>query len=245
MQFTVKRAFAIAIPGVGQFLGGRFSKGIDLLLLLAILLIAIFTDIFPLSDFALFVSPLLWGYNIWEMVCCEPQPLNVRRKLQFILVGLLIIGELSNWLFTQNTHKTERLIEKKQITSKINNVDINSQEIQKKVRVEESSVFFDQITELSKVHKSKDNDVTQSYSLVVGAFLSLQRAESVKERLVQTREHDHNVTIQSIQRKKLWHEIHLVGYQTSSEASIALKQLLANHPAINQDRPYILSLLKP
>lgn len=239
MQFTVERTFAIAIPGVGQFLGGRFSKGVDLLLLLAILIIAAFADVSPLPDLALFVSPFLWGYNIWEMACCEPQLLHVRRKLQFILIGLLIVGELSIWLFTQNTHETKRLIEKEQVTSKINNVDTNKHETQKKIRVEESSIFFDQITE------REDNDVTRTYSLVIGAFLSLERAESVKEKLIQTHKHDHHVTIRSIQRKNLWHEIHLVGYQTSAEASIALKQLLANYPSISQDKPYILSLLKP
>ena len=103
--------------------------------------------------------------------------------------------------------------------------------------------------QLTKIVNTQQNQI-QSLLNIINAYIDFKGdgnkfAESVKEKLIQTHKHDHHVTIRSIQRKNLWHEIHLVGYQTSAEASIALKQLLANYPSISQDKPYILSLLKP
>ena len=49
-----------------------------------------------------------------------------------------------------------------------------------------------------------------------------------------------HVVIKSIQRKKLWYVVQIIGYQRKEEASVDLRRLKANYPTIKANRPYIL-----
>ena len=134
-----------------------------------------------------------------------------------------------------------------QIIEKTKVIDIGKEEKDKEQAIQNSTKFLQVQNGLNQQTKIgiKNGDVSGAYHLVIGAFLSLERAKAIKEKLVPVIRQNQNVVIRSIRRKNLWHEIHLVGYKTTDEAKIALRQLLTDYPSIKQDRPYIMRSSNP
>ena len=249
MQVAIKRIVAFAIPGVSQFLSQRFSTGIDFLLSFAILALPILLDVHPLTNISLFLLPPLWCYNAWDIACHlqkETRKIFLRRLL-LVLVCLGGFVELAMWMFVQNHRKKKHSIDEAQIIEITRVVNVDKEEKDKEQTVQNSTKFLQVQNELNQQTKigNKNDNLSDVYDLVIGAFLSLERAKAVKEKLVPVIRQNQNMMIRSIQRKKLWHEIHLVGYKTTDEAKIALRQLLSDHPSIKQDRPYIMRSSKP
>jgi len=249
MQVAIKRVIAFAIPGVGQFLAQRFSTGIDFLLSFAILVLPILLDVHPLTNISLFSLPLLWCYSAWDIACHLQKETRKKflRRLFLILVCLGGFVELNIWMFVQNHYKNKYSIDEAQIIEKTKVVDVGKEEKDKEQTVQNSTKFLQVQNGLNQQTKigTKNKDVSGAYHLVIGAFLSFERAKAVKEKLVPVIRQNQNVMIRSIQRKKLWHEIHVVGSQTKNEAKIALRELLSDYPSIKQDRPYIMRSSNP
>ena len=82
---------------------------------------------------------------------------------------------------------------------------------------------------------------SKTHTLVLGAFLSDQRAEIFRRKIMPVgTSKGKRVVIKSIQRKNLWYVVQIIGYQRREEAFVDLRRLKANHPTIKANQPYIL-----
>jgi hypothetical protein len=81
---------------------------------------------------------------------------------------------------------------------------------------------------------------SKTYTLVLGAFLSYQRAEIFRRKIMPVEvSKGKRVVIKSIQRRNLWYVVQIIGYQRREEASVDLRRLKANYPTLKANRPYI------
>ena len=270
MQFKLETIIALILPGIGQILGRRFSQGVDLLLILTFLIFPLLWGVEPFATISLFLLPLLWLYSTIDVARYVPlnaeQGMVYFRRFLATVVGLGLAAELviffsvrgvetgqtniadSDISITENPSLQDVVMETDD-TEKVRQEDRRplltaveapklaglEQEVEALVSGPKSSTIEEEPSPLLEL-KSK------TYTLVLGAFLSDQRAEIFRRKIMPVgTSKGKRVVIKSIQRKNLWYVVQIIGYQRREEAFVDLRRLKANYPTIKANRPYILS----
>lgn len=269
MQFKLETIIALILPGIGQILDRRFSQGVDLLLILTFLIFLLLWGVEPFATISLFLLPLLWLYSTIDVARYVPlnaeQGMVYFRRFLAAVVGLGLATELviffsvrgvetgqtniadSDISITENPSLQDVVMETDD-TEKVRQEDRRplltaveapklaglEQEVEALVSGPKSSTIEEEPSPLLEL-KSK------TYTLVLGAFLSDQRAEVFRRKIMPVgTSKGKRVVIKSIQRKNLWYVVQIIGYQRREEAFVDLRRLKANYPTIKANRPYIL-----
>jgi hypothetical protein len=269
MQFKLETIIALMLPGIGQILGRRFSQGVDLLLILTFLIFLLLWGVEPFATISLFLLPLLWLYSTIDVARYVPlnaeQGMVYFRRFLTAVVGLGLAAELVIFFSVRGVETGQTNIAGPDISTTENpslqDVVMETDDTEK-VRQEDrrpllTAVEAPKLAGLEQevealVSGPKSSTIEESspllelksrtYTLVLGAFLSDQRAEVFRRKIMPVgTSKGKRVVIKSIQRKNLWYVVQIIGYQRREEAFVDLRRLKANYPTIKANRPYILS----
>lgn len=268
MQFKFKTIIALILPGIGQILDRRFSQGVDLLLILTFLIFPLPWRIEPFATISLFSLPLLWLYSTIDVA--RHIPLDAERGMVYfrrflaVVAGLGLVAELVIFFSVRGIEPGHTNIDDSvsSITEAPSPRDVvvgiaDTEKIPQEDRLLPPTVV--EAPKLADLEQEVETSVSnpkisaieepgplpglksKTYTLVLGAFLSDQRAEIFRRKIMPVgMSKGKHVVIKSIQRKNLWYVVQIIGYQKKEEASVDLRRLKANYPTIKANRPYIL-----
>ena len=267
MQFKLKTIIALMLPGIGQILDRRFSQGVDLLLILTFLIFPLLWKIEPFATISLFSLPPLWLYSTIDVA--RYVPLNAERgmvcfrRFLAVVAGLGLAAELVILFSVRGIETGQTNIADSGISI---TEDLSPQDVMVEIADTEKIPEEDRLLPLTVVEAPQLADLEQevetsvsnlkisaieepgplpglkskTYTLVLGAFLSDQRAEIFRRKIMSVGvSKGKRVVIKSIQRKNLWYVVQIIGYQKKEEASVDLRRLKANYPTIKANGPYI------